>query len=251
MDIFYFGYSTKMLKILLKSDLYNVIGVVTQSRKYGTEFHDICVNNKLNLFEIDTKEKLLNVCSNWNCDKIIMYEFGIIIPKELCKEFNIVNFHMGNLENNRGANPISWSILHPELGAQICAYRINDQIDSGELISYKNVTIEYMDTPITLKQKMENYISEILEAVYKYFINAKKSKEIRNGIYRKRICESDYTIDLENDSKDIIRRKINSQIPYKGAIIYRDNKKIYVTSYEFKQEKRILKLSEGETIEII
>ena len=52
MDIFYFGYSTKMLKILLKSDLYNVIGVVTQSRKYGTEFHDICVNNKLNLFEI-------------------------------------------------------------------------------------------------------------------------------------------------------------------------------------------------------
>ena len=29
------------------------------------------------------------------------------------------------------------------------------------------------------------------------------------------------------------------------------NKKIYVTSYEFKQEKMILKLSEGETIEII
>jgi methionyl-tRNA formyltransferase len=48
------------------------------------------------------------------------------------------------------------------------------------------------------------------------------------GIYRKRITEADFTIDLLHDSRESINNKIRSQAMYKGAVVCVGDEKFYV-----------------------
>lgn len=231
--VFYFGFSLKFLQALFKSELYEIVGVLTQKDKYTEEFKQFCDENGLILYIVSNKNELTKYCDILKIEKVLMYEFGIIIPEKICKEINIVNFHPGNLYNNRGANPIIWSVLLPDIGAMMSVYRISGEIDCGELISTKSVTVSVDDTCSTLKLKIEDTISELLIEVQKYFAGT-KSKMItivKDGIYRRRVCEEDYTIDMERDTVEIIKRKINSQDRYKGAIWFENGERKYAKAY--------------------
>lgn len=232
--IFYFGYSLRLLEELLESGLYEVLGVVTQKGKYTEDFRILCLEHEINFYIVSNKQELTHCCEDLKIEKVVMYEFGIIIPQRLCEIINIVNIHPGNLNNNRGANPITWSILLPEIGAMMSVYRIFGDIDCGELISSKNIEILPDDTCSTLKSRMENIIGILLVDVWEYFCNNKNIKTIttNGGIYRRRVCEEDYTINRNSDTVDSMKRKINSQDRYRGAIWYECGKQKYAKSYK-------------------
>ena len=137
--IIYFGYSITMLNKLIASSYFEVVAVVTQKGKYTDVFKKAC--ESLIFYEVEKSEeidKLYDVIKNYN---VVMYEFGILLSSKLCNNLSIINFHCGDLKTNRGANPISWSILLPNLGAEICAYEIYDKFDCGKIISKKSIMV--------------------------------------------------------------------------------------------------------------
>lgn len=235
--IIYFGYSITMLNKLIASSYFEVVAVVTQKGKYTDVFKKAC--ESLIFYEVEKSEeidKLYDVIKNYN---VVMYEFGILISSKLCNNLSIINFHCGDLKTNRGANPISWSILLPNLGAEICAYEIYDKFDCGKIISKKSVMVSDDDTVDMLKYKLELEIDDILLDIYNYFKDSNKCtyENVLNGIYRSRVQEKDYTIDLSKDNLCVIKRKINSQKNYNGAILFYKNKKIRVKNYKEENKK--------------
>ena len=142
MKVFYFGFSLKMLNELIlfskECNNFELEGVITQEKKYSDEFMNVCITNKLSMDIIKNKKELVEICKKKSINNVIMYEFGIIVPEDICKTSIVINFHPGSLRTNRGANPINWSILKPDIGAEICAYKILPQIDCGSIISTKN-----------------------------------------------------------------------------------------------------------------
>lgn len=249
-QIFYFGYSIKMLHTLLKSSLFVIVGVVSQTGKYASEFKDVCDENKLLFYEVADKDEIRLLCKRLRIKRVIMYEFGIIIPEDVCKDVRIVNFHPGNLLTNRGANPISWSVLLPELNAEMCAYRITGEIDCGYVISAHKSKVIKEDTPLTVKARLELFMDDMLKNVKKYFYydNDDLYSYISGGTYRRRISAKDYTIDLQKDSKDTICRKIHSQIPYKGAIVSIKGIERRALEYREKTNGAYILLDNGEEI---
>ncbi len=239
-QIYYFGYSMSMVNHLINNKKYEIVAVITQKEKCSEEFLYICDKNKISVYMVSSGAELEDLCKTPITCNGIMYEFGIIIPEDLCKKMRIINFHPGSLYDNRGANPIGWSILTIGLGAEICAYRIDKEIDCGDVIIRKQESVSDQDTPITLKNKLEKNIPDMLDVVYEYF-NAKipfHTERIEGGIYRKRIKPKDYTIHLDKDPTQVIIRKINSQVPYNGAILFVGGKtEMRVIGYEKEGEE--------------
>ncbi len=248
--IIYFGYSITMLNKLIASSYFEVVAVVTQKGKYTDVFKKAC--ESLIFYEVEKSEeidKLYDVIKNYN---VVMYEFGILLSSKLCNNLSIINFHCGDLKTNRGANPISWSILLPNLGAEICAYEIYDKFDCGKIISKKSIMVSDDDTVDMLKYKLELEIDDILLDIYNYFKDSNKCtyENVLNGIYRSRVQEKDYTIDLSKDNLCVIKRKINSQKNYNGAILFYKNKKIRVKNYKEENKKFFLVCDDEFELEI-
>ena len=106
-----------------------------------------------------------------------------------------------------------------------------------------------LDTPSTLKEKLEKNIPIMLKEVYEYLLNPenKMTEIVTDGIYRKRLCKEDYTIDLNNDKAEIIMRKINSQKDYDGAIVYVDNKEYRIIDYKVIDSKLLIYAKDKST----
>ena len=239
-----------MLNKLIASSYFEVVAVVTQKGKYTDVFKKAC--ESLIFYEVEKSEeidKLYDVIKNYN---VVMYEFGILLSSKLCNNLSIINFHCGDLKTNRGANPISWSILLPNLGAEICAYEIYDKFDCGKIISKKSIMVSDDDTVDMLKYKLELEIDDILLDIYNYFKDSNKCtyENVLNGIYRSRVQEKDYTIDLSKDNLCVIKRKINSQKNYNGAILFYKNKKIRVKNYKEENKKFFLVCDDEFELEI-
>ena len=62
--------------------------------------------------------------------------------------------------------------------------------------------------------------------------------------------EKDYTIDLSKDNLCVIKRKINSQKNYNGAILFYKNKKIRVKNYKEENKKFFLVCDDEFELEI-
>lgn len=246
-DISYWGYSVSFLGMLVNSEQYNVTCVITQNGKYCDRFEEICSETNTPMLHADTKKELIRVCSERHFSNVLVYCFGIIIPEELYLGKTIINIHPGSLETNRGAHSILWSILIPELGAEIAAYKICcAEIDSGELIASIGEKCGDDEKPLELLKKLEKNLPYILEKTYEYFTkNNVRTRFIKGGIYRERVSPKDYTLNLETDTKSVMKRKINSQSQYAGAIFVENGSEIRITEYIDKGTELILIADDG------
>lgn len=227
----YFGYSINMMKSIINSTQFDLIGVVYSPKRVEKSFLDTVASLKINKIEINSKpdfNMLYDFCSN--ADVVIMYKFEFIIPFDFIDKMTIVNFHGGDLRSNRGAHAVIWSILNCEKQTCLSMYKLIGGIDEGELIEEKWVNIND-DTPESLNLKLQRKIPCMLKSLYEYLNGNKKTTLIINGKYRPKIKEKDYTIDIYNDPINMIKAKIRSQISYSGAVLVFDNSKYRVISF--------------------
>lgn len=246
-DISYWGYSLTLLKVLVDSEYYRVTCVVTQGGKYSDEFEEICQEAHIPMLIANSKEELIRACDFEHFFNVIVYCFGIIIPREVYTEKTIINIHPGSLETNRGAHALLWSVLIPELGAELAAYKICcPEVDSGELIAFVNEQCGDDDKPAELLKRLERNLPYLIERIYEYLtVDGMKTRLIKGGVYRKRVSSEFYTLNVERDSKSVLKRKINSQSLYDGAILVENGKEMRITEYTDKGTELILIADDG------
>ncbi len=231
MRIIFWGtpeYSIASLDIFIKSK-HEVIAVVSQPDKKRSRGNKL-ISSPVKIFaeheslKIYTPAKIrdnthfINELKSLSCDLFIVIAYGKILPKEILEipKFGCWNAHASLLPRWRGAAPIQWSLIKGDEFTGVGIMKMNEGLDTGDLLLEEKIKIDNDDNLNTLSKKLS-----ILSA--KLFLNATSFIEENNNkntnsqltkqntigreiTYARMIEKSDFKVDWGNEAIKISRK---------------------------------------------
>lgn len=141
-------------------------------------------------------------------DLIVTTAYGQILPKELLDipKLGCVNVHASLLPELRGGAPIHYAILEGKITTGVTIMYMVEQLDAGDMLAKKEVSIEHTDNVGTLHDKLSEVgatlLSETLPNIFNETIQAEKQDEDR-ATYAPNIHRDLERIDWKRDSGEI------------------------------------------------
>jgi methionyl-tRNA formyltransferase len=179
------------------------------------------------------------------------FEFGIcsgfmeIIGKDILDipKIGILNLHCGKLPYYRGRAPISRTIIDGKEEITISMHKMDEGVDSGEILFEYDIPIDINDDVNTVYKKCQNKLSEVVINGIEKLYSVKKAE---NNFTpqdlnlkpkpNKKITEEERKINWDNDIKTIHNRIRGLTFPYPGAFcLYEDNKYYLLKSEIFSE----------------
>ena len=265
MRIIFWGtpeYSLPSLDIFIKSK-HEVIAVVSQPDKKRTRGNKL-ISSPVKSFaeqesiKIYTPEKIkenihfINELKSLSCDLFIVIAYGKILPKEILEipKFGCWNAHASLLPRWRGAAPIQWSLMKGEEFTGVGIMKMNEGLDTGDILLEEKIKIDNNDNLKTLTEKLSILSAKLfLNATYLLEENinkntnsqlAKQNTLGREITYARMIEKSDYKVDWDNEAIKI-SRKIKALYPRANTTFRGKNLKIIkikvLSSDEINNEK--------------
>lgn len=113
-------------------------------------------------------DEAVGVLQKWKVDLIVVANAPILKPPVLaCAPRGAVNFHSGRLPEYGGLASEFWALHEGEREAWVTLHRVAEQLDSGEILAERPVSVREGETPETLHTKCvvaaEGMIVEILD----------------------------------------------------------------------------------------
>ena len=181
--IVFFGtpqFALTCLEYLINKN-FNIVAVVTAPDKLagrGLKLHaspikefaikqNIKVLQPINLKSVD----FLNELKNFQADLQIVVAFRML-PESVWNmpPLGTINLHASLLPYFRGAAPIHWAIINGETMTGVTIFKLNKNIDTGDIYFRQEVPIEERDTVEILYNKLSNIGANLLaETVNKIF----------------------------------------------------------------------------------
>ena len=137
---------------------YDVVGVFTQPDKpvgrkriiTPPEVKVKAIENNIKVFQPETLrdgkafEKIKELAPDW----IVVVAYGKILPKEILEfpKYGCINIHGSLLPKLRGAAPIQWSVINGDEYAGVTSMRMDEGLDTGDMILQKKVKIGFEET---------------------------------------------------------------------------------------------------------
>jgi len=116
------------------------------------------------LEKIKNNEELRARLREINPDAIIVVGYGRIIPKWMLDlpRFGNINLHASLLPRYRGAAPIQWAIANGESVTGVTTMRIDEGLDTGDILLQQELGIADDDTAETLSPKLAEIGAELM-----------------------------------------------------------------------------------------
>lgn len=206
----------------------DIVGVVTKSKSdFNSDFSDIgglCRKNNIDFIFCDNvnDREVKDYIRNKNVDIILCLGWSQILDAELLSipKYGSVGFHPAELPYNRGRHPLVWALA---LGLEQTAstlFLMDENADTGNILSQKYVNIDYEDDAYSLYMKIMKEAVIQLEMVITNFETAmnnsiKQKNDIGNS-WRKRNSK-DGEIDWRMSSRGVYNLVRALTHPYAGA----------------------------------
>jgi methionyl-tRNA formyltransferase len=222
----------------LISDGVNVIGVITKSEsKFNADFVDLGVLSRehgidyiyvKNINSPESENYIMEknpdiiLCLGWS--QLIKKEILVIPPK------GCIGFHPAAIPHNRGRHPLIWALA---LGLEKTAsslFRMDENADSGDIVSQVPIDITYEDDATSLYEKVMNVALEQLSTLMKEYESdtVKYVKQTEAGnLWRKR-SKCDGQIDWRMSSRGIYNLVRALTKPYVGSFFVHGDDEIRV-----------------------
>jgi methionyl-tRNA formyltransferase len=99
-----------------------------------------------------------------NPDFIVVADYGRILPLAILSIAKIMSLaiHPSLLPHYRGAAPINRALINGEKQTGTTVFKMNEKLDSGEIILQEMLAIEEKDDALTLKHKLARQGAELL-----------------------------------------------------------------------------------------
>jgi len=255
-------YSLASLDIFIKSK-HDVIAVVSQPDKKRSRGNKL-ISSPVKSFaqkesiKIYTPEKIrdntsfINELKSLSCDLFIVIAYGKILPKEILEipKFGSWNAHASLLPRWRGAAPIQWSLMKGDEFTGVGIMKMDEGLDTGDLLLEKKIKIDDNDNLNTLTEKLSILsaklflnASSLIEKNIDKKTNSQLTKQNTLGreiTYARMIEKSDFKIDWGNEAIKI-SQKIKALYPRTNTNFRGKNLKILkikvLTSDVIKNEK--------------
>ncbi|WFA09815.1 methionyl-tRNA formyltransferase [Tissierella sp. Yu-01] len=168
MNIIYMGTPEFAVPTLecLYNEGHNILLVITQKDKpkgRGKKIQFPPVKSKalelgLEVYQpdnINDRESIDMICG-LNPDIIVVAAYGQILKKEILDmpKYGCINVHASLLPKYRGAAPINWVIINGEVNTGIAIMKMEEGLDTGDVILSKSIDINDNDDYLTIHDKL-------------------------------------------------------------------------------------------------
>jgi len=239
----------------------NIVGIITApNNKINSDYYDfkpLALKYTIPLVETfnTNNEEIYTWMEDKNPDIIFCIGWSRLIGHRILKlpKHGVIGFHPTELPKNRGRHPIIWALV---LGLQKTAtsfFIMDEGADTGDIVSQKEIVIEYEDDAMKLYNKIIDAATIQIENIINDLNNNKLVKISQSGkdsnSWRKRTM-LDSKIDFRMTSKAIYNLVRALTHPYIGAFIEYGGKeiKIWKVKEVFNLENNI---EYGKVIEIM
>jgi methionyl-tRNA formyltransferase len=187
---------------------------------------------KKNYFFISKKKKFnLNYIKKLNPDLIFFPHWNYIINKNIFNNFKCIGFHSSPLPYGRGGSPVQNMIVRNKTFTDVCAFQINQKLDSGPIYERKKVSLKGSGDKIF--SRIYLIIFKMIQRLEKKLPKPKKQSG-RVTFFKRRKPHQSNLLNIKNINEiyNLIRMMDVNQANYPKAFI--ENNKII---YKFKDVK--------------
>lgn len=231
-----------VFNFLSKKKKIRISKIVLAKKNLNKDIIQILKTKRIN-YKILEKKKInkKNKIFKEKTDLYILCGFPYIIKKNLFNipKFGTLNLHAGPLPQYRGGSPLNWQIINNEKKVGVSIIKVNEKIDTGELLAQSNFRISSKDNIADVTRRAENeFLKIVKKGIKNLIIKNYLKKKGKDCFYRQR-KPSDSEINLKRMTALEIKNLIRScQKPYK-AFYKKNKKKIYVNEVILLKRKDI------------
>jgi len=196
---------------------HDIVAVYTQPDKpagRGQQLHEsavktlaqaqhLPVEQPISLKSSDAFEKL----QHYAPDVIIVAAYGLILPKNIIDHFCCINVHASILPQWRGAAPIQRAIMRGDKTTGITLMRMNEGLDTGNILVTAKCDIQEDDTSATLHDKLAHLGAQLLIEKLDSIIHEQgTSQDNTKATLARKITKADGQLDWDQSSEELSRK---------------------------------------------
>lgn len=161
--------------------------------------HKLPVCQPVSLRDVSEQKKL----SSFHADLMVVVAYGLILPPAILAipRFGCINVHASLLPRWRGAAPIQRAILAGDQESGVTIMKMDEGLDTGEMIKKLSCIIEPNDTNQTLQDRLADLgaqaLIESLSVIESGSYRSEPQDE-KDSTYAKKINKSEAEVDWEN-----------------------------------------------------
>ena len=185
--------------------------------------------------------KFISELKSLNADLFIVVAFRML-PKEVWSipQYGTFNIHASLLPQYRGAAPINWALINGENKTGVTSFLIDEKIDTGEILLYKECEIGINENVGELHNRLMHLGAELTietcEGIFNKKIKPRRQDNSSELKYAPKLFKCDCKIDWSKSSIEIYNH-IRGLSPYPVAwtniISNNDSKTIKIYSADF------------------
>ncbi len=154
-------------------------------------------------------------------DLIVVAAYGRILPPEVLSlpRLGCYNVHASLLPAYRGASPIQWAIIRGETRTGITIFRMDEGMDTGDVLASEALEIEPGETAGALSERLARLAVRILTPALREVVSGRARllpQEETGAGYAPLLKKSDGKIDWSLPAESI-RNRIRGLDPWPGA----------------------------------
>jgi methionyl-tRNA formyltransferase len=241
-------FAVPSLDLLYKAG-YNIVGVITAPDKPAgrgmklseSEVKKYAVKKNLKILQPDKLKHpdFIEELRQLKADLQVVVAFRML-PEMVWKmpPLGTINLHASLLPQYRGAAPINWAIINGEKETGVTTFKLQQEIDTGNILLQEKIKINDNETAGTLHDKMKSIGAELL---------LKTVQQLQNGTLQEhaqsyssmlrlapKIFSEDCKINWDQNVEDIFNF-IRGLSPYPAAFTFLQGKKLKIFSAEKQQ----------------
>ena len=211
-----------------------------------TPIAEEAANLGLNVTKIDSvknfkvKDAIEELCP----DLIILADYREIIPESIFKipKLGVLNIHPSVLPKYRGPSPVVSAILNGEKKTGVTIIKINDQIDSGDILAQIETKIKSREDANILKKRLSEIAADLLAELIPYYLAGEISPIKQNDNLASdtpRLTKDQGKLSGNEDSKTV-DRMVRALNPWPGVYIIKNNKRINITKVHLTRDNKLI-----------
>jgi len=256
-------YSVESLKVLIDSH-HKISAVITQpdkkrsrgSKLIASPIKKIALEHDIPVFtprKIKNEISFIETLKSFDSDVFIVIAYGKILSNEILSipRYGCWNAHASLLPRWRGAAPIQWALLKGDPFTGIGIIKMDEGLDTGDLLLEEKIQISENDNLYTLSQKLSILSSTLIYKTIEIIENKPKNVKLKLSPqklkgqeikYARMINKEDYLLDF-NDSAESIKRKVNGLFP--RSFIIHNGKILKILSVRLLSQAEINKIDKS------
>ena len=182
-----------------------------------------------------------NIIKKINPEMILVVGYRKIFPNEIIHipKYGVIGLHASLLPHLRGQAPLNWAILNGDSKAGITMFKMDDGIDTGNIVGQKEINIEITTDIIELKEKISDLAVQLVNEYVPLILKgqAKLLRQPASGTYGCARIPEDGKIDWSRKTIDIYNL-IRGQEPTYASFTFLNSKKLYIKKAELVDDSR-------------